>query len=241
MYQSVYSVSMGGTAGLQPSQERSRLRREALLRAALELISEGGARAVTHRAVSARAGLPPASTTYYFDSIQQLTQEALRLHVAERVAELEALSDAAARGRSVEEIARRFADSLAGRSRPAMVSQFEVYLEAARNPALRESVNQALDAFERLAESVLASLGARRPREAAEAFVALLDGFALHRIARQRAESDSAVLFEAMRSLFVSQVMSDAELERWHERLRRPVATSSRGGAPSTERGRGAV
>src|SRR5580698_3447170 len=100
MYQFRYGVSM--VTGLQPTQERSRVRREALLRAALELISEGGTRAVTHRAVSARAGLPPASTTYYFESIQQLTQEALRLHVAERVAELQALSDVAASGGSVE-------------------------------------------------------------------------------------------------------------------------------------------
>jgi TetR/AcrR family transcriptional regulator, regulator of biofilm formation and stress response len=222
MYQYGYCVSMD-PAGLQPSQERSRVRREALLRAALELISEGGARAVTHRAVSTRAGLPPASTTYYFDSIQQLTQEALRLHVAERMAELEQLSAAAAGGRSVEDIARRFADSLAERSREAMIGQFEVYLEAARNPEMRESVNQALDAFERLAESILATLGARRPAIAAAAFVAMLDGFALHRIARQRKESDSEALFEAMRSLFISQVMSDAELEKWHERLRRPV------------------
>jgi DNA-binding transcriptional regulator YbjK len=215
--------------GLTPTQERSRARRDALLRAAMELISEGGTRVVTHRAVAARAGLPPASTTYYFESIQQLTEEALRLHVAERVAELQELSDAAAQGgRSVEEIARHFADSLANRSRQVTVGQFEVYLEAARNPEMRQSVVQALDAFEQLAELALTALGARRPKEAAVAFVALLDGFALHRIARERSVAlDSAILFEAMRSLFLSQVMSDADLESWYDTLRRPLADST--------------
>jgi TetR/AcrR family transcriptional regulator, regulator of biofilm formation and stress response len=215
--------------GLKPTQERSRVRRDALLRAAMELISEGGTRVVTHRAVAARAGLPPASTTYYFESIQKLTEEALRLHVAERVAELQELSDDAARGgRSVEEIARHFADSLANRSREVTVGQFEVYLEAARNPEMRQSVVQALDAFEQLAELALTALGARRPKEAAVAFVALLDGFALHRIARERSVAlDSAILFEAMRSLFLSQVMSDADLESWYDTLRRPLADST--------------
>jgi DNA-binding transcriptional regulator YbjK len=214
--------------GLQPTQERSRVRRDALLRAALMLIAEGGTRAVTHRAVAARAGLPPASTTYYFESIHQLTEEALKLHVAERVAELQALVDAAALGgRSVEDIARRFAESLAERSRSVVVAQFEVYLEAARNPALRDSVRLALDGFEKLAEVALETLGARRPAEAAAAFVAMLDGFALHRIARQqRQDLDSSMLFEAMRSLFIAQVMDQEELDAWHERFRRPLGSS---------------
>jgi hypothetical protein len=106
------------------------------------------------------------------------------------------------------------------------MAQYEVYLEAARNPQLRESVNQALDAFERLAESALGALGARRPKEAAVAFVALIDGFALHRLARQRTVSvDSAALFEALRALFLAQVMPEAELDAIHERLRQPLPT----------------
>jgi DNA-binding transcriptional regulator YbjK len=211
--------------GLQPTQKRSRTRRDALLRAAMALISEGGTRAVTHRAVAARAGLPAASTTYYFDSIGQLTDEALRLHVGERVAELQALSDTAAQGgRSVQEIARRFADSLAARSRDVTIGQFEVYLEAARNPDLRPSVVAALDAFEQLAASALAALGARQPEEAAVAFVALIDGFALHRIARHRpVEEDSVILFEAMRALFIAQVLDEDELAARYDSLRTPL------------------
>jgi len=43
-----------------PRQERSRQRREALLRATIELLGETGAKSVTHRAVAERAGLPLA-------------------------------------------------------------------------------------------------------------------------------------------------------------------------------------
>lgn len=211
--------------GLEPTQARSRRRREALLTAALELMAEGGARAVTHRAVAARAGLPPATTTYFFDSIQQLVEAALRRHVADRVAELEFLATEALRGgESAEQVAWRFAQSLAERSRQATIAQFECYLEAARNPEMREPVARALAAFERMAELALATLGAQRPAEAAAAIVCLIDGFALHKMARPRSDGvETTQLFEAMRALFLSQIMDEAEIERLHEKLRRPL------------------
>jgi DNA-binding transcriptional regulator YbjK len=79
------------TSRVEPVQRRSRDRRELLLRAAVDLLADGGPKAVTHRAVAARAGVPQASTTYYFASIQELTDEALRLHLSERTSELQAM------------------------------------------------------------------------------------------------------------------------------------------------------
>lgn len=208
----------------EPRQERSRARREALLRAAIELLAEGGARALTHRAVAARAGLPPASTTYYFDSIQQLTDAALELHVSDRVAELDALvSGALAAGDTPDEVGGLVATALADRAADVIVAQFEIYLEAARNPALRPTVAEALDAFEQFAARALKSLGARDPEGVAPAFVAVIDGFALHRLARPRPrEEELASLRGAIRALFVAAVMSDAELDRWSRRMRQP-------------------
>jgi DNA-binding transcriptional regulator YbjK len=208
----------------EPRQERSRARREALLRAAIELLSEGGARALTHRAVAARAGLPPASTTYYFDTIQQLTDAALELHVSDRVAELDALvAGALAVGDTPEEVGGLVATALADRAAEVIVAQFEIYLEAARNPALRPTVAEALDAFEQFAARALKSLGARDPEGAAPAIVAVIDGFALHRLARPRPRDEEvASVRAAIRALFVAAIMSDAERDQWSRRLRRP-------------------
>jgi DNA-binding transcriptional regulator YbjK len=210
----------------EPTQARGRQRRELLLRAATELLASGGAKAVTHRAVAARAGLPAASTTYYFESIQQLTEEALRLHVHDRIEELRVLAEAATRdGGSAGEIAQRFAEALTARSADVTIAQFEVYLEAARNPALRAPVAEALAAFESLARSVLAALGAQRPTQAASAFVALIDGFALHQLARPHSvQEEAALLLEAMRALFVVHLMDDDELARWDRRLAEQLA-----------------
>ena len=57
-----------------PKGER---RRYALVNAAAELLREGGFEAVRHRAVARRAGLPLASTTYYFSSLDDLIASAV--------------------------------------------------------------------------------------------------------------------------------------------------------------------
>jgi len=212
--------------GQSPRQDRSRRRRDALLRATIELLGESGAKSVTHRAVAERAGVPLASTTYYFRSVQQLIEEALKLHVAERVAELQGLAAAAlgAAGASAQDIAERLAELLAAAPRPILVAQYQLYLEAGRNPALQPAVAEALAAFEGLTAGVLAALGAREPEETAEAFVALLDGFALHRLARPRDPArEAAALVAAMRALFLEQVMDPEARDRVHARLREPL------------------
>jgi DNA-binding transcriptional regulator YbjK len=194
----------------EPRQERSRARREALLRAAISLLAEGGARALTHRAVAARAGLPPASTTYYFATIQELTDEALALHVADRVAELEDLVSGvlstSGDGGSVEEVGERVAEALADRTGDVLIAQFEIYLEAARNPKLRPTVAEALANFEQFTALALKTLGVRDPEGAAPMFVAMIDGFALHRVARPRPRDEEiALLRRALRALFVAE------------------------------------
>lgn len=60
-----------------PKGER---RRQALVEAAKDLLVEGGFDAVRHRAVAERAGLPLASTTYYFDSLDDLVTAAVDRH-----------------------------------------------------------------------------------------------------------------------------------------------------------------
>src|ERR1700756_5424675 len=62
------------TAAVTPKGER---RRHALISAAAALLSEGGFDAVRHRAVARRAGLPLASTTYYFSSLDDLLVQAV--------------------------------------------------------------------------------------------------------------------------------------------------------------------
>ena len=211
-----------------PQQDRSRRRREALLRATIELLGETGAKAITHRAVAQRAGVPLASTTYYFRSVNELIEEALKLHVAERVSELEGLVELAlgATGASVTQFADRIAAVLVAAPTPTLVAQYQMYLEAGRNPALQPAATEVLAAFEGLIARVLTALGAREPQVAAEAFHALFDGFALHRLARPRdPEREAAALSAAMRALFLEQVMEVSTRDDLNERMRGPLVS----------------
>jgi hypothetical protein len=73
----------------------------------------------------------------------------------------------------------------------------------------------ALDQYADVAEAALRAAGAQRPAEGARAFVAMIDGLGLHRIASGR-EGDTE---SALRALFIAHAMDGDELAKWEERL----------------------
>jgi DNA-binding transcriptional regulator YbjK len=155
---------------------RGERRRQAILEAALRVIAERGVANTTHRAVAVEAGVPLASTTYYFESLDKLLEEALVLFVRKETTQLAALTERI-EGLKLPplEIARLFRAEL----QPS-VAQFELYLEASRRPALREVATRSIDAYAGVAEAALRAAGAPEPAAYARAFVALFDGYGLH-------------------------------------------------------------
>jgi DNA-binding transcriptional regulator YbjK len=128
------------TSAVTPKGER---RRYALVSAAAELLREGGFEAVRHRAVARRAGLPLASTTYYFSSLDDLIASAVehvgRLEAAQLRSRLDALSR---RRRGTESTADVLVDLLIGDDVGSpddeqLISRYERYVACARQPALR--------------------------------------------------------------------------------------------------------
>lgn len=189
----------------RPSAQR---RRDALLRAATEIAGEAGTGAATHRAVAARAGLPPATTSYFFGSITELMAEALATFVAARTEEFATLIASFPPGSSPDELGQAFSKVLLAGDRTSELAQIEAYLHAARSDELRSAVAEAMDAFERSAEAALRAAGARDPKGGARMFMALSDGFVLQHLANPRPD-DERKLLEAIRALFVSQVADD--------------------------------
>ncbi|WP_205874888.1 TetR/AcrR family transcriptional regulator [Mycobacterium camsae] len=138
---------MDVTAAVTPKGER---RRYALVSAAAELLGEGGFEAVRHRAVARRAGLPLASTTYYFSSLDDLIARAVEhigmIEVAQLRARVNALSR---RRRGPETTADVLVDLLVGDvSGPGLaeqlISRYERHIACTRLPALRESMRRSL-------------------------------------------------------------------------------------------------
>ncbi|HEY2428096.1 MAG TPA: hypothetical protein VGI06_04125 [Acidimicrobiales bacterium] len=199
-------------------RESAQRRRDALLRAAIEIAGESGAASATHRAIAARADVPLATTSYFFGSIGELMEEATRRYASERADDLDAVAAALSGGASPDEIAGQFAALLLAVPRSSALAQIEAYLSAARDHGLRGAVAGALAAFERVAAAALRAAGARRPEEGARAFVALADGFALQHLACPRPDDERA-LRDALRALFIAFAMDADELADWDGRL----------------------
>lgn len=202
---------------------RGEQRRQEVLRAALRVITARGVGGVTHRAVAEEAGVPTATTTYYFASIDELLEDALRLFVEQEVERLGALAERLREAHPAPAaIAAMVVEGLAAVDPDGNIAQFELYLEASRRPRLHAAAAACLDAYASTAEAALRAAGAERPEEGARAFVALIDGFALGRIASGRRET-RAKLAASLLDLFIAYAMDPGERAAWLRRLEQPV------------------
>ncbi len=111
---------------------RGEARRQAILEATLRLVARGGPRAATHRAVAHEAGVPLAATTYYFASRDDLIGQAMALGADREIARM--------REEGLEAM-------LAAPATEEQIACWELWLEAARNPALRPAARSVSRAY----------------------------------------------------------------------------------------------
>jgi TetR/AcrR family transcriptional regulator, regulator of biofilm formation and stress response len=183
-------------------------RREQILEAALRIIGRSGRQAITHRAVAEEAGVPLGSTTYYFDSRDDLLRQALEHVAASEVERYRELGDQLRRVESPRDLADRLIDELvaAAQDRIAYIAEYEIWLEAGRRPELREAATSWCDAEQHSVALAMEVLGSTDPATDASLVVAAIDGLGERVLAR---EDDPAAAAEEFRH----------ELRRLIERL----------------------
>lgn len=162
-----------------PKGER---RRAELVAAAAALLRAGGFDAVRHRAVAERAGLPLSSTTYYFDSLDDLITAAVertsRDELAEGHAQLAALGPEAADTPTLVELV---IDQLLGpESRDggldAVLLRYERLVGAGRRPYLAPLMRALRPELDALLAEILVRSGRRLDPAALRDLVSLVDG-----------------------------------------------------------------
>lgn len=184
-----------------PQQARGEERRERILAATLRVIGRAGIGAVTHRRVAEEAGVPLGSLTYWFAAKDDLLREALRRFVSVEAARLRQVAAALGEQADPEVVAARIGAVLDENAGAEQVAQFELYLEAARNPALRDIAAEAFAAYEEVAVAALRAAGVEQPEEIAPLFVSLADGVGLRRQAAGTAPSLDGLLLGLLRVL----------------------------------------
>lgn len=167
---------------------RGERRRAALLDAVLVIVERDGVAGVTHRAVAAEAGVSLASTTYHFATLDDLLVAALTEACAEFAADLTGRLEAASEDPvdALYDLLRQCLDEGRGRT----LAEYELYLLAARRPALRAAAAAWLDPLTAFAERLTGD-----PARAG-LLVATLDGMLLQELigAREVSRDDLRAL-----------------------------------------------
>ena len=155
-------------------------------------MAEVGADAVTHRRVAQVADLPLASTTYWFESKEQLLTAALERAADRDIACLQAFLDRAPKPPSdplelaVDAILDAGDEPLQA-LRGSLVAAYALMLEAARRPSLGAVTRRWTDAYVQALARLLASAGSSDPSGDAALLLAAADGLLLERLAADEA------------------------------------------------------
>ena len=176
-------------------------RRSLLIAAAADLLLEQGLTALSHRAVAARAGLPLASTTYYFTSADDLRDEALQ-HIAQGWAtRASAVVDALPAHLDRVHAARAVA-SIVGADAPSeqLLVMYERYLEAGRHARLRPVVAAWNAQLKELVQQVLLRADVPVEDDRAGLVLAVVDGVAVAALAEGK--PPEAAVGEALDRMF---------------------------------------
>jgi DNA-binding transcriptional regulator YbjK len=158
-------------------QSRGAERRDAIVRAAAELILEDGPSAVTHRTVAARADVPLAATTYYFSGLDELVETAGRLLVERWTAHTREVVEREDVPTTAGGKAERIVDAIGPSGDDAAVRGFYEHLVAAgRSAALGRAYARTRNGLDDAVAELLAKLGLD---VSPQLLVAVVDGAAL--------------------------------------------------------------
>ncbi len=160
-----------------PKGER---RRQALVEAASALLVEGGFDAIRHRAVAERAGLPLASTTYYFDSLDELITAAVEFHGRGELASgRQRLAEISDRLTDDDVLVELILDLLVGENvtdTETMLLRYERLVATGRRPYLRPLMRTLSTALHELIADIFTRSGRDITQDRVEELIALVDG-----------------------------------------------------------------
>jgi DNA-binding transcriptional regulator YbjK len=170
----------------QTPRPRGAARREALLEAVLKIVGEVGADAVTHRRVAEMAGLPLASTTYYFESKEHLLTAALELAAERDIARLHEFAVQPVDDEDPIELAIAAlvdpTDGTGAAQRGSMIANYALLLEAARRPALQAVSRRWTEVYLDVLGRLLTAAGSDDPAADAELLMATADGLLIEQL-----------------------------------------------------------
>jgi TetR/AcrR family transcriptional regulator, regulator of biofilm formation and stress response len=119
---------------------RGAARRKALIDAAYTIAGRDGIGGLSHRSLARESGVAVASVSYHFGTIDDLLVAAMTQGTADWAEALAAAPEGGGAAFLAQHLAAEF-----GSHRPRALAEYEMYLLAARRPALRDAASAWMD------------------------------------------------------------------------------------------------
>ncbi|MFC9553010.1 TetR/AcrR family transcriptional regulator [Rhodococcus sp. NPDC056960] len=155
-------------------------RREQIADAAITIIARDGMRALTHRAVDRRLGLPGGSTSYYFRTRRALVESAVRRLTDRSRHEFENAAPPPLDLSSLAEDVARSLDRLLHTRRDDLVARHALTIELSGDAELHALLATCLFSRAR-ATALFEALGVADPGDAGADFVSVVEGLVFDR------------------------------------------------------------
>lgn len=104
----------------------------------IAVVKEHGVRNLTHRRVADSAGVPLGSTTYFFDSLDDLMMAGLELASSRNVAHLRQIAERIQQGEPMNSVLAEAGADIVTTYRARLLAEYELYIEAMRHPSLSD-------------------------------------------------------------------------------------------------------
>jgi AcrR family transcriptional regulator len=199
--------------------------RDALLDAAIRIVSRDGVGSLTYRAVATEAEVSHTLVAYHFSSLASLVAEALVRETAQSITK----TQLSAPLRSVEDFARSLPETLDSDPNSAAF-QYEVVLAARHDPELSAAVRGLWASYLAAVRDGLEDAGLLTSDALARLVFAALDGLVLHYLTFGNS-GDIRESLDELRTLLKSARRTKASSQARSKRL--PAADRARRTAPA--------
>ncbi|MDJ0766819.1 MAG: TetR family transcriptional regulator [Myxococcota bacterium] len=165
-------------------------RRQELLEAALRIVAEEGATAVTHRAVAKEAGTSLGPTTYHFESKEEMVREAMRYFTTKGLGRMaQAAKTVRVRKRlEFDDAVDIMVDiQLAEIEAGETSTELQIALASSREPSFAPEYEAYNKKIEEYLFWMLSFLGSRCPEQDARIIICYMRGFGMEQLSRPHA------------------------------------------------------
>jgi AcrR family transcriptional regulator len=129
--------------------------RERMVRAVLRIIARDGLAGLRNRSIATEAGVSLGSVTYHFATQEDLVRESLFTFAQEEAERFSGLARRCLQGASLTESRQAVDDGRAQVRAADLMTAFEMYLQAGRDPQVRGAVADCFLAYECFVEAIL--------------------------------------------------------------------------------------